>query len=78
LERVFHRLGAEADVHSHHQMTARWQNCAKQEYGDEFPKVFYYKKNGAYFVKVKACDIAKQYQWLKNITDDMDTESLML
>jgi hypothetical protein len=32
---------------------------AKQEYGDEFPKVFCYKKNGACLVKVKACDIAK-------------------
>jgi len=48
---------------------------AKQEYGDEFSKVFCYKKNGACFVKVKACDIAKQYRKLKNITDDMDTES---
>ena len=49
---------------------------AKQEYGDEFSKVFCYKKNGACFVKVKACDIAKQYQRLKNITDnDMDTEN---
>jgi hypothetical protein len=48
---------------------------AKQEYGDDFSKVFCYKKNGACFVKVKACDIAKQYRKLKNITDDMDTES---
>ena len=49
---------------------------AKWEYGDEFSKVFCYKKNGACFVKVKACDIAKQYQRLKNITDnDMDTEN---
>jgi hypothetical protein len=47
---------------------------AKQEYGDEFPKVFCYKKNGACFVKVKDCHIAKQYRKLKNITDDMDTE----
>ena len=51
---------------------------AKQEYSDEFSKVFCYKKNGACFVKVKACDIAKQYQRLKNITDeDMDTENWM-
>jgi hypothetical protein len=51
---------------------------AKQEYGDEFAKVFCYKKNGACFVKVKACDIAKQYRRLKNIADDnhdMDTEN---
>jgi hypothetical protein len=52
---------------------------AKQEYGDEFSKVFCYKKNGACFVKVKASDIAKQYRMLKNITDDsaddMDTEN---
>ncbi|KAF8815090.1 hypothetical protein BYT27DRAFT_7249457 [Phlegmacium glaucopus] len=47
---------------------------AKQEYGDEFSKVFCYKKNRACFVKTKACDIAKQYQRLKNITDDMDAE----
>jgi hypothetical protein len=50
---------------------------AKREYGVEFSKVFCYKKNGAFFVKVKACDIAKQYRRLKNITgtDDMDTEN---
>ena len=48
---------------------------AKREYGDEFSKVFCYKKNGACFVKVKACDIAKQYRKLKNNADDMDTES---
>ena len=47
---------------------------ARQEYGDEFSKVFCYKKNGAFFVKVKACEIAKQYRRLKNMTDDLDTE----
>jgi hypothetical protein len=49
---------------------------AKDEYGDDFGKIFRYKKNGASFVKVKACDIAKQYRMLKNIPDDdMDTEN---
>jgi hypothetical protein len=47
---------------------------AKQVYGDDFSKVFCYKKNGECFVKVKACDIAKQYRRLKSITDDMDIE----
>lgn len=48
---------------------------AKQEYGDKFSNIFCYKKNGACFVKTKACDIAKQYRRLKNITDDMDTQN---
>ena len=63
---------AQARKENNNEMASR----AKREYGDEFSKVFCYKKNGACFVKVKACDIAKQYWRLKNITDnDMDTEN---
>jgi hypothetical protein len=47
-------------------------NRAKQEYGDRFSEVFWYKKNGVRCVKVKACDIAKQYRGMKSITDDID------
>lgn len=63
---------AQARKESDNEMASR----AKQEYGDDFSKVFCYKKNGLCFVKVKACDIAKQYRRLKNITDldGMDTE----
>ena len=63
---------AQARKESDNEMASR----AKEEYGDDFSKVFCYKKNGLCFVKVKACDIAKQYRRLKNITnsDDVDTE----
>ena len=61
---------AQARKENDNEMASR----AKQEYGDEFSNIFSYKKNGTCFVKVKACDIAKQYRMLKNITDDyMDT-----
>ena len=68
---IFDRL-AQAQKENDNEMASR----AKREYGDEFSKVFCYKKNGACFVKMKACDIVKQYRRLKNITDnDMDTEN---
>jgi len=62
---------AQARKENDNEMASR----AKREYGDEFSKVFCYKKNGACFVKVKACDIAKQYRRLKNIADDMDIDN---
>ena len=63
---------AQARKENNNEMASR----AKREYGDEFSKVFCYKKNGVCFVKVKACDIVKQYRRLKNITDNnMDTEN---
>ena len=36
-------------------------NPTKQGYGDRFSEVFWYNKNGVHCVKVKACDIVKQY-----------------
>lgn len=53
---------------------------ARNHYGANFSKVFWYKKGGAFHVKTKNSDIAKQYRQLAKInqTDDcdkMDVES---
>ncbi|KAF5330344.1 hypothetical protein D9619_005480 [Psilocybe cf. subviscida] len=45
---------------------------ARNEYGEDFNKVFTYKKHGQMFVKRKAADIAKQYRTLQGHVDDDD------
>ncbi|KDR69546.1 hypothetical protein GALMADRAFT_271949 [Galerina marginata CBS 339.88] len=45
---------------------------ARQEYADKFEETFSYKKGNKRFVKVKACEIAKQYRILKGLSDGLD------
>lgn len=42
--------------------------------GSKFDEEFRYKKNGVCYVKTKASEIAKHYQRLLGITDDVDSD----
>ena len=47
---------------------------ARLEYGDSFPSVFFYMKDGKKYTKAQPSSIARQYRRLKGIDSGYESE----